>query len=273
MRTLGPRGLERSEPFTSVRSMVVVEVCVESVAGVRAARAAGAQRVELCCALGEGGLTPSHGCLAAAVAVGGIEVVALVRPRGGDFLYSEDEFAVLERDVESARALGAAGVALGCLTAEGEVDAARCARLIQRARPLGVTFHRAFDFAREPEQALETLVQLGSARVLTSGQAPSALEGRARIARLVQAARGRIEVVAAGGVRAENVAELVRATGVGALHFSAAVRRESSAQFRNPRVQLASAARASEAWAHWETDEACVRAVLASLRTVRFDPL
>jgi copper homeostasis protein len=246
--------------------MVVVEVCVESVGGVRAARAAGAERVELCCALGEGGLTPSSGCLATAVAVGGIEVIALARPRGGDFLYAEDEFSVLERDVEHARALGAAGVALGCLTAEGGIDEERCANLIQRARPLTVTFHRAFDFVRAPEHALETLVHLGFARVLTSGQEASALEGRECIARLVRAARGRIEVVAAGGVRAENAAEIVRATGVGALHFAAATRRESPARRRNPQVKLASSARAGEEWAHWETDEARVRAVLAGLR-------
>lgn len=252
--------------------MVVVEVCVESVSGVRAARAAGAERVELCCALGEGGLTPSSGCLAAAVAVGGIEVVVLVRPRGGDFLYSEDEFSVLERDVEHARALGATGVALGCLTADGEIDEARCARLIQQARPLAVTFHRAFDFVCEPEHALETLVHLGVRRVLTSGQEASALEGRACIARLVRAARGRIEVVAASGVRAENAAELVLATGVGALHFSAATRRESGARVRNPRVRLASASHASEEWAHWETDETRVRAVIASLKGAGVDP-
>lgn len=251
--------------------MVVLEVCVESVEGVRAARAAGAERVELCCALGEGGLTPSSGSLAAAVALGGIEVVALARPRGGDFLYSEDELAVLERDVEHARALGATGVALGCLTSYGEIDEARCARLIECARPLVVTFHRAFDFVREPEQALASLVRLGVARVLTSGQGASALEGRQGIARLVRAARGRIEVVAAGGVRAENAAEIVRTTGVGALHFSAASRRESAAVRRNPQVKLASSTRAGEEWAHWETDEARVRDVRAGLRAAGLD--
>ncbi len=252
--------------------MVVLEVCVESIGGVRAALSAGAERVELCCALGEGGLTPSSGCLAAAVAVAGIEVVALARPRSGDFLYTGDEFAVLERDVEHARALGAAGVALGCLTAEGEIDEARCTSLIQRARPLAVTFHRAFDFVRDPQQALETLVRLGVRRVLTSGQEASARAGLACIARLVRAARGRIEVVAAGGVRAENAGEIVRATGVGALHFSAAPRRESPARRRNPHVKLASAVRVGEEWAHWETDEARVRAVLVGLRAAGVEP-
>jgi copper homeostasis protein len=246
--------------------MVVLEVCVESVSGVRAARAAGAARVELCCALAEGGLTPSHACLAAAVAVGGIEVVALARPRGGDFLYEADELAVLERDVACARELGAAGVALGCLTADGEIDEKLCERLIRRARPLAVTFHRAFDFVRAPERALETLVHLGVARVLTSGGAPSALEGQAEIAALVRAARGRIQVVAAGGVRAGNAAEIVLRTGVEALHFSASVPRASAMRHRNPRVHLTSAERLPTEEAHLETDAERVREVVESLR-------
>jgi copper homeostasis protein len=244
--------------------MVVVEVCVESVTGVRAARAAGAQRVELCSALGEGGLTASPAALEAAVALGGIEVVALVRPRGGDFLYTEEEFEVLGRDVEWARRLGASGVALGCLTAEGEVDEQRCARAVEHARPLPVTFHRAFDLLRDPLRALETLVELGVRRVLTSGQEATALDGAARIAALVRAARGRIEVVAAGGVRAENALTLVRATGVEALHFSASERRPSAMRFQNARVRLA-APRPSEVDAHWETDEGRIRSVLSAL--------
>jgi len=246
--------------------MVVLEVCVESPRGVRVARSAGAQRVEVCCALGVGGLTPSHGCLSAAVAVLGIEVVALVRPRGGDFLYSEEELAVLERDVQSAREIGAAGVALGCLTGEGAIDEARCARLIRCARPMRVTFHRAFDSVREPERALECLVRLGVARVLTSGQEASALEGRACIARLVRAARGRIEVVAAGGVRAEHARELVHATGVGALHFSASVRRAGPPGDGSSRVRLVSTERVLDDGAHWETDENRVREVVEALR-------
>lgn len=257
--------MERDARFTSVGSMVVLEVCVESPRGVSAARAAGARRAELCCALGAGGLTPSHGCLAEAAALGGIEVVALVRPRGGDFVYDPDELALLEREVEHARSLGAAGVALGCLTAAGEVDEAACARLIARARPLAVTFHRAFDSVRDPERALETLVRLGCARVLTSGQEASALAGSAVIARLVRAARGRIEVVAAGGVRPENAAAIVRATGVTALHFSASSPRPGAARHVNPRVRLASAERAVDEDA-WETDEARVRAVLEAVR-------
>jgi copper homeostasis protein len=236
--------------------MVTVEICVESVAGVRAAREGGAQRVELCCALGEGGLTPSAGALAAAVAVGGIEVVVLVRPRGGDFLYSAEEFALVERDVEHARELGAQGVAVGCLDAEGRVDAERLARLVARARPLAVCFHRAFDLVREPERELETLVALGVKRVLSAGGARTAL---------VRAARGRLAVVAAGGVRPENAPALVRECGLAEVHLSAAARVESAMRFRNAAPRLGSA-RAPEEYAHWDTDAGRVRALVAALR-------
>lgn len=242
---------------------IAVEVCVEGREGLCAARAAGARRVELCCALSEGGLTPSHGTLAECVAEGGIEIVVLVRPRGGDFLYSAGEFAVLERDVAAARELGAAGVALGCLSAEGDVDAERCARLIARAHPLPVTFHRAFDLVRTPERALETLIELGVARVLTSGQAARAFDGRARIAAFVRAAHRRLVVIAAGGVRPEHARELVQVSGVRELHLSATVRAASAMRFQNPVVRLGLAA---EPYAHGRTDEAAVRALLAALR-------
>jgi copper homeostasis protein len=201
---------------------VAVEVCVEDVAGLALARAAGAERVELCTALALGGLTPSVAMLEACVRTGGVDLTVLVRPRPGDFLYASEELAVLARDVELARAAGANGVALGCLTPEGEVDAPALATLMARVGALRVTFHRAFDYVRAPERALEALIELGVARVLTSGQSASAFEGRARIAALVRAARGRIEVVAAGGVRAANARALVESTGVRVLHLSAA---------------------------------------------------
>lgn len=243
----------------------MVEVCVESLAGVRVARTAGAERVELCTALGEGGLTPSAGLVEASVALGGIEVVVLARPRGGDFLYDDEEFAVLEREVAFARERGAAGVALGVLTRDGAPDVARCERLVARARPLAVTFHRAFDHVREPLSALEQLIELGIERVLTSGQAASAPAGSERLAALVGAARGRIQVIAAGGVRPENVSALCAATGVPAVHFSASRAAPSAMDHRNPEVRLAAAGTMDEAWRP-EVDVERVHAVLASLR-------
>ena len=242
---------------------VEVEICVECSAGVRAAQAGGADRVELCCALSVGGLTPSHAALAAAAGLALLPVVALIRPRGGDFLYSRVEFEELERDLEHARELGAAGIATGVLTAGGEIDAERVGRLVERARPLPLTFHRAFDQVRAPETALARLLELGVARVLSSGGAATAREGSAVLRALVEQAAGRLEVVAAGTVRAENVRTLVEATGVCAVHLAASVRRESAMEHRNPAARLGSA---SEDYAFSETDPERVSSVVRALR-------
>jgi copper homeostasis protein len=245
--------------------MVVLEVCVEGLSGVCAAKAAGAERVELCCALALGGLTPSRASLESALAVGGIDVVVLVRPRPGDFVYSAEEFATLAADVEHARASGAAGVALGCLSGAGELDTAHCAELVARAAPLPVTFHRAFDHVREPRAALETLVELRFARVLSSGQAASAWEGRERLAELAREARGRITLVAAGGVRAHNARALVEASGVSELHFSASRPRPGAARFRNRGVRLAASPVADEL-GYLETELEAITELRAALR-------
>jgi len=140
---------------------VIYEICVDSVAGVRAAREAGAHRVELCAGLIEGGITPSRGMMREARKVSGIKLHAIIRPRGGDFLFDDDEFAVMEADIETAKAEGADGVVIGLLTAEGAIDVARSRQLIARARPLSVTFHRAFDMSRDPLEALENKWLLG----------------------------------------------------------------------------------------------------------------
>jgi copper homeostasis protein len=247
--------------------MVTVEVCVEGVGAARAAAEAGAERVELCCALALGGLTPSAAALGAAGRLERVEVVALLRPRPGDFLYAEEELAWLAEDLRHARAAGVAGLAFGCLTAQGEIDRTACARLAALAGPLPLTFHRAFDHVRDPLRALETLIELGFARVLTSGQAESAFAGRARLSEFVRAARGRIEVVAAGGVRPEHARELVAASGVEAVHFSASRPRASAMFHRSVGVHLASKSGAADELSVGETDAALVRAMVARLQT------
>src|SRR5215831_9009247 len=156
---------------------VIYEICVDSVAGVRAAKAAGADRVELCGDLLEGGTTPSHGMIRQAQTVAGIKLHVIIRPRGGDFLYDDDEVAVMQADIDAAKAEGADSVVIGLLTADGLVDVERTRELIARARPLAVTFHRAFDMTPDPFAALETLVGIGIDRVLTSGQEVTVLEG------------------------------------------------------------------------------------------------
>src|SRR5258707_1299456 len=156
---------------------MLVEICVDSAVGAFAAERGGADRVELCDNLMEGGTTPSGGCIKVARRGLKIGLQVIIRPRGGDFLYNTQELDVMREDIRMAKDLGADGVVLGCLTSEGDIDRARTEELIRLARPLNVTFHRAFDMCREPQQALDHLIEVGANRVLTSGQEASCVEG------------------------------------------------------------------------------------------------
>ncbi len=198
--------------------MASLEICVDSVESAVAAAVGGAQRVELCSALLEGGLTPSLGLIRAVRASIGIGVHVMIRPRGGDFLYSPDELSVMRDDIALAAGAGADGIVLGLLTVDGDVDVERTREMVELAGPLTVTFHRALDVARDLESAFVAVLQTGVARVLTSGGAPTAKEGRHRLRELVRLAGTRLEVMVGGGVRSENIAELVHATGAGAFH-------------------------------------------------------
>jgi copper homeostasis protein len=242
-----------------------LEVCVEDPAGAALAEAAGAAQIELAANLDAGGTTPGPGLLERTRARTRLELTALVRPRGGDFCYSEEERAVMRADLRAVRTAGFDGVALGCLTPAGEVDRPATEELVRLAHPLRVTFHRAFDFTRDPRAALELLIELGVERVLSSGQERSAFEGRARLRELVEQAAGRIRVVAAGGVRPEHVRALVTESGVRELHCAAASRIESEPGHRNPRPILASPERMPTPYAHWRTDAERVRALLRAL--------
>ncbi len=182
---------------------IQLEVCAGSVASARAAQAGGAVRVEFCDNLFEGGTTPSMGAIAVAREQLVIALNVIVRPRGGDFVYDDLEFTVMQRDVDACRVLGANGVVVGLLTAEGDVDVDRTRWLVQLAAPLQVTFHRAFDVARDPFRALEDVIATGCNRLLTSGQAPTALEGATLIAELDRVAAGRLIVMPGAGVRGE----------------------------------------------------------------------
>lgn len=215
---------------------VLVEACVDSVDGALAAERAGAGRVELCAGLTEGGTTPSAGVIAVACARLRIPVVVMVRPRGSECLYTEAELEVMTRDIVTARALGAAGVALGVLTPAGAVDIERLRALVRVAHPLPVTFHRAFDLTADPREALDALAEAGVTRVLTSGGAPSAAAGAATIAALVRAAGGRVAVMAGGGIDAASAATLVREAGVRELHVGGAVAVPGAMTFRRPGI-------------------------------------
>ena len=249
------------DQFATTGKDVLLEACVDSVAGARAAARAGAGRLELCDDLLEGGTTPSAGMIAAVREAVSIPLFVIVRPRGGDFVHDADEVDVMRRDVATARMLGADGVVIGSLTADGEIDHDAMARLIEVAHPLGVTCHRAFDAVRDQERALERLVALGVQRVLTSGAAPSASEGVARIRALVAQAAGRIHVMAGGGVTPANAGTIVRETGVRELHARAAVASPGRARWQA--AELAIVKPPPPGGMRWATDEGVLRAILA----------
>lgn len=200
---------------------LVIEVCVEGIDAVQAAQDGGADRVELCAGLSEGGLTPSLGTVRGALAVARVPVHVIVRPRGGDFVYSDSEFASMLADVQVLKEAGVQGVVFGCLTPEAAVDVPRTQALVAQAGPMSVTFHRAFDLAADPAQALEQLIRCGIDRVLTSGQQVTALEGVSLLQSLLEQARGRIVILGCGRIRPDSVAELLKQVSLSEIHFSA----------------------------------------------------
>lgn len=248
-------------------SEVLFEVCIDSLAGAVLAREAGAHRLELCSSLIEGGITPSVGVIELAVERAGLPVMVMIRPRGGDFCYDAGELQVMRRDIDRVKAVGAAGVVLGLLGQDGRVDLERTAELVARARPLAVTFHRAIDMSRDLGEAMEDLVTLGVERVLTSGGERTALDGAERLRALVEQGRGRIVVVAGGGITERNVARVLRETGVREVHASARSPLESPMRFRNSRATLGGELRPAE-YSRAETDAARVSAFARALRDV-----
>ena len=241
---------------------MIYEICVDSVAGVRAAKAAGANRVELCADLLEGGITPSRGMIRQARTIEGVGLHVIIRPRGGDFLFDDDEVASMRADIETASAEGADGVVIGLLTAAGEIDVARTRELIALARPLSVTFHRAFDMTPDPFEALETLVGLGVDRVLTSGQEATVLEGLPLIAELIRRAADRIIVMPGGGITSRNVERIIAAARPREIHFAALESAASDMRFRRQHVFMGGELRPPE-YDRLVTSAASIRAVMA----------
>lgn len=243
---------------------VLVEVCVESVAGAYAAVVGGAQRIELCSSLAEGGLTPSVGLCEAACAATKIPVFAMIRPRSGDFLYDSTEVDAMARDIEALQDVGAAGFVVGALTSDGRIDHRRMAEFVDLANGKPVTCHRAFDMCRDAIEGLDVLCDLGVQRVLSSGQAPTAYDGRMLLRTLVQHADERISVMAGCGVRDSNVVRLVEVTGVTEVHLSAAGSRDSRMSFRRDGVAMG--APGTDEYSLRTTEETQVARVLAALR-------
>jgi copper homeostasis protein len=201
----------------------IVEVCIDSAESAIAAQKGGASRVELCAALSEGGLTPSVGMIELVRKKISIGLQVMIRPRSGDFVYSDLEFETMMRDIEVAKGLRADGVVIGVLNRDGTVDGARVKRLVDRARPLNVTFHRAFDEARDQVAAVEAIAHLGIDRILTSGGKPSVFDGLPTVKKLVKKSNGRIAIVAGSGITMQNVREIISQTGVKEIHVRSAV--------------------------------------------------
>lgn len=225
---------------------ILIEVCVDSVQSAIAAQRGGADRVELCDNLMEGGTTPSFGAIEQARKNLKIGLQVIIRPRGGDFLYSDLEFEIIKRDIEICKQIGANGVVIGILTADGEIDAKRTKQLIELAKPLSVTFHRAFDVTKDARKSLETLISLGADRILTSGQEPTASEGIDTIADLVQQAQNRITILACGSLNARNIKKFVEKSKVREVHLTGFATVESQMTYRNERVYMGGTLRPPE---------------------------
>jgi len=204
-----------------------LETIAFTIDSCRIAQAAGAGRIELCDNPGEGGTTPSFGFIKAARALLRIPLYVMIRPRGGDFLYTDEEFEIMKNDIRVCQQLNCDGVVLGLLNPDGTIDKKRTAQLAELAYPMGVTFHRAFDRCVQPLQALEDVIACGCERILTSGQQPAAMEGSSLIADLITHANERIIVMPGSGVRSDNIIELAQKTGAMEFHTSAKATQKS----------------------------------------------
>ena len=244
-----------------------LEICCGDLESVAIAVDSGANRVELCSSLATGGLTPSAGRIRNAVNNRKATAIhVLIRPREGDFLYSPDEIDTMLTDIDTCRRLGAQGIVIGALNADGSVDTETCRKLIDASGSMSVTFHRAFDLCNNPQQAMEQIIALGCDRILTSGCAPTALDGVDTLANPHRQAAGRIKILAGSGVNPANAAEIVQRSGVRELHASARSPRQSLMKFRHEGVAMGSPE--SDEYTRMVTDQSTVISLLNILNTL-----
>jgi len=247
-------------------SEIQCEVCIDSVAGALAAEQAGADRVELCSDLVEGGITPSAGLIQAVIRATTLPVMVMIRPRGGDFCFDHSEVQVMLADIRIARDCGAAGVVIGALTTEGKIDLPTCCALCEESNSLGVTFHRAFDWVADPLQSLEEIMGLPCVdRLLTSGQRPAAVDGIPLLRQLVTRAESRLSIMPGAGVNADNAATLLRETKCRELHFSASEMVNSAVAFRRQDVPMSAERTPGDAFRRITSGDKA-RAIVAAVR-------
>ncbi len=215
---------------------MTLEIVVYNIDSALKAQEGRADRIELCDNPADGGTTPSYGVIENVRQNVSFDVFVMIRPRGGDFHYSSYEFHAMKRDIDQCQKLSVDGVVFGILNSDGTIDKKRCKELIDRARPLKVTCHRAFDMTSDPFQALEDCIEVGFDRILTSGQRAKAIDGVDLIAELIKKANGRISIMPGSGVNEETVEEIVKKTGATEIHFSATSFRESEMKFRNQKI-------------------------------------
>ncbi len=242
-----------------------IEICANSVESALSAQLAGADRVELCAGIPEGGTTPSFGTLIhARELLTTTELNVIIRPRGGDFLYSSLELDIMFDDIRAAREAGADGVVFGCLDENGNVNMEVMEILVEAAGDMNITFHRAFDMCRNPRRALEDLIELGIHRVLTSGAQPTAEQGIPLLKSLVEQADGRIIIMPGCGINAGNIRRIADETGAEEFHFSGRSIVESGMVFRNPSVSMGGTVRIDE-YKTEVTDSGLVKAAIEAL--------
>jgi copper homeostasis protein len=221
-----------------MKQSVTLEVCVDSIESALAAERGGAHRVELCGALAGGGVTPSTGLIVMVREKLSIGLHVMIRPRDSDFCYSDEEFGIMQRDIREAKRLGADGVVFGILNLDGKIDTQRTKQLVELAAPLKVTFHRAFDMTSDLMASLRDLKTTGIHCVLTSGGQQTAVEGAAVLKQLVEASDNGVAIMAASGIEADNVAELLNRTGVREVHASLRSAVPSSMRYQNQRISM-----------------------------------
>lgn len=245
--------------------MIHLEICANSIASAMAAQAGGADRIELCENLNAGGTTPGFGTMTLARKLLNIPIHVLIRPRPGDFLYSEAEFACMKMDIHACKEMEINGVVIGILKKDGQIDVDRCLELAELARPMSLTFHRAFDLCADPYRALEEIIELGFDRILTAGQESNVTAGALFLHQLSRKAEGRISIMPGSGVNEDNVSLILEACGATEIHLTAGSWLTSAMEFHHPRTRLSNPA--EDDFRVYETNPVRVRAIRTLLDT------